>query len=90
MQILDLLDDGQWHRPSDLASRAGMNVAAVLAALRSLSTTHCIDRRERLVPRMHHGRQRIRKTSRLIVEYRLLKPAAYPSFLLAPRGPSWK
>jgi DNA-binding IclR family transcriptional regulator len=90
MQILDLLADGEWHRPSELARRTGANVAKVLASLRSLSVTHSIARREYLVPRLHHGRDRVRKTSRLIVEYRLVKTATYPSFLLAPRGPVWK
>lgn len=83
--ILALLDDGEWHRPSDLASLANINTAQVLAALRSLRMTHSISRREYLVPRVHHGRLRTRKTSRLVVEYRLNRIPVFPTFMWAPR-----
>lgn len=83
--VLALLEDGEWHRPSALASVANLNTAQVLAALRSLRMSHSISRREYLVPRLHHGRVRTRKTSRLIVEYRLNRMPTFPTFMWAPR-----
>lgn len=80
--VLAVLGDSEWHRPSAIARQTNLNTAVVLSALRVLNVL----RREYITPRLHHGRDRIRKTSRLIVEYRLVTSpvALYPSFLLPP------
>lgn len=76
--------DQLWHRPSDVALRANLKTAVVLSALRELAA----ERREFLIPRLHVGADRTRKTSRLIVEYRLVEASfdlsVFPSFLLCP------
>lgn len=75
-------------RPCQIASKANLKTAVVLSALRELGAT----RREYFIPRLHQGTDRIRKTSRLIVEYRLapavLDLSLFPSFLLHPRRSS--
>lgn len=73
-----------WLRPSEVAARANLKTAVVLSVLRELSA----ERRELLIPRLHVGADRTRKTSRLIVEYRLVAASfdlsVFPSFLLCP------
>ena len=76
--------DRAWHQPGDVAARANLTIAVVLSVLRELSA----ERREFLIPRLHVGADRTRKTSRLIVEYRLVSASldlsVFPSFLLCP------
>lgn len=70
--VLRALDAMDWRRPCDLARRAGLPLAAVVAALKRLAYSNRIERRE-LVLRVIRGRERPRYTSKLLVEYRKLR-----------------
>ena len=81
--VQGVLDSHEWLRPSAIAAKTGLKTAVVLSVLREVGA----DRREFLMPRLHHGATRTRKTSRLIVEYRTAPPldvSLFPSFLLYP------
>ena len=76
---------GEWLRPCDLAKATGLNTAVVLSALRWFAAEHKVSRREYLIERMHQGRDRLRRTSRLIVEYRKVLPLSpFPAWLQPP------
>lgn len=87
--VLRALDAVDWHRPCDLARRAGLPLAAVVAALKRLAYANRVERRE-LVLRVIRGRQRPRYTSKLLVEYRELRRqdwSVLPSWLhMRPPG----
>jgi len=76
---------GEWLRPCDLAKATGLNTAVVLSVLRGLALEHKVTRREFLVGRLHQGRDRLRKTSRLVVQYRKVLPLSpFPAWLQPP------
>lgn len=81
---------GEWLRPCGIAASTGLSTAVVLSVLRAMAVEHQVSRREYTVERLHQGRDRTRKTSRLIVEYkRMPAPVKYPSWLM-PKAPKLK
>ena len=76
---------GEWMRPCVIAVATGLSTAVVLSALRAMAADNQVSRREYLIERLHQGRERTRKTSRLIVEYkRIAVTARYPAWLMPP------
>ena len=88
--VRKVLRKGDWLRPCQIASLTNLKTAVVLSVLRVLEA----ERRDYTIPRLHHGANRTRKTSRLIIEYRLRAAAdltLFPSFLLCPsKEPAWQ
>lgn len=75
----------EWLRPCVIAATTGLSTAVVLSVLRTLQQDFQVARREYLIERLHQGRDRTRKTSRLIVEYkRICYEAKFPAWLMPP------
>lgn len=76
---------GEWMRPCVISATTGLTTAVVLSALRMLQQDHAVGRREYVIERLHQGRDRTRKTSRLIVEYkRISREVKFPAWLMPP------
>ncbi len=75
-----------WVRPLEVATATTLSVKTVLDILTRLKQDRDVEvqRREYWVPRLHHGRDRTRRTSRLVVEYRVLfkRKTVYPTWLM--------
>lgn len=81
--------NGRWMRPLDVARESGQALGVALAALLRMHRAGLVERRAYLVPRVHVGRERVRKTSREIVEYRIVikHRLVFPDWLSPPFVP---
>lgn len=74
------LTNAEWLRPSEIAQRTGLSTAVVLAALKALTWSNDVTRREYTIKRQYTGKTRSFAATRLIVEYRLSR-FRFPDFL---------